>query len=217
MKPTCLIVLWLAFAAWPCHVSAEPASPAPQPAAEATKPCFQCKGTGTMKCPVPSCVKGQMDCPGDCLKLSTPGWQHLDVAGHGPDELWMYYPDPDGKGWSAYSQKHTGQVVKRKSSGSGTTISICPVCKGTAHVKCTTCKGAGSFTCTLCSGSGRVPESWTAVDNPKLKNRPTHFKLKDGSEVIGRKVIDDQETITVRTEKGSVSINKADLVPAENP
>jgi hypothetical protein len=194
------------------QISVEPSL---QSKADKTKPCFQCNGTNKMKCAVSSCINGQIDCPDTCLKLSTPGWQHLDIPGHSPDELWMKFPDEDGKGYYSWTQKHIGQIVRRQ-NGKATITEMCPTCQGKAHVMCNTCNGIGVTVCTICDGSGTVPQSWTAFDNPKLKKRPGCFKLKDGNEVIGRKVIETQDSITVRTEKGSVLINKADLAP-ENP
>lgn len=198
----------------PVAVTNEPApTPAPpKPPAEPTKPCFQCKGAGKITCPY--CVKGLMDCPGPCLKASTPGWQHLNVPGHGPEELWMKYPDDTGSGYQAWSQKHIGQVVKRQ-NGRASITETCPQCKGKAKLTCGTCNGASETVCNICTGTGTVPESWTAFDNPKLKTRPARFKLRDGTEVIGRKVIETTDTLTVRTEKGTVDIKKTDLLPKE--
>lgn|GEM_PF-3020404 len=197
-------------AAAPATAAGEPAPVPPKPPAAPTKPCFQCKGVGKTTCPY--CVKGLMDCPAPCLKASTPGWQHLNVPGHKPEELWMKYPDDTGSGYQAWSQDHIGQVVKRK-DGRATIVETCPMCKGKAKLTCGTCNGASQMICNICTGTGVVPESWTAFDNPKLKTRPVHFKLRDGTEVIGRKVVESTNSITVRTEKGTVDIKKADLAP----
>jgi hypothetical protein len=60
-----------------------------------------------------------------------------------------------------------------------------------------------------------VPESWTAFDNPKMKSRPSHFKLKNGTVLVGRKVMAVGSSVTLRTEKGDVKVEAADIVEEE--
>jgi hypothetical protein len=196
----------------------EQAAPAETPVAaeEPVKTCFECNGAKTVRCKASGCIQGQADCPGPCLKLSTPGWQALTIPGSKPGELYMKYPHDDRSGFKAWSQKHIGEVVVKK-NGRASSTRKCDICKGKAKLACAACKETGITTCGMCGGSGEVPESWTVIDNPKLKKRPAHFKLKDGTEIIGQKTIESQDDIMVRTENGTVTIKKSDLVSGSLP
>ena len=182
---------------------------------EKTKVCFQCNGTGTMKCPEPDCKDGLVDCPGPCLKLSKGTWIHMDVAGHPPTDLWQKFPKAEG-GYTAWDQNHVGQVIEIQ-NGNPVNVGNCKICGGTSRVKCPVCKGTGEVVCTLCEGKKVVPESWTAFDNPKMKTRPSHFKLKDGRAFVGRRSMVLGNQITIRTETGSVTVEAADIVSEETP
>src|SRR2546427_614550 len=69
----------------------------------ATRACFQCGGAGQVKCNAPGCKEGMVECPGPCLKLSKGTWEHLEVAGHDPAELWQKFNQSDGS-WQAWNQ-----------------------------------------------------------------------------------------------------------------
>jgi len=62
-----------------------------------------------------------------------------------------------------------------------------------------------------------VPESWSAFDNPKLKDRPTRFTLKDGRVIVGRKTSALGSSVTIKTEKGNESVQASDIVSEEKP
>ncbi len=175
-----------------------------------TKVCFQCNGTGMMKCPDPGCKGGLVDCPGPCLKLSRGTWVHMEVANHPPTDLWQKFQQADGT-WQAWNQNHVGQVIEMQ-NGKAVNVGNCPVCGGTAHVKCPVCKGTGEVVCTICEGKKIVPESWSAFDNPKMKTRPGHFTLKDGRTIIGRKSMVLGTHITIRTETNTVEVDASDIV-----
>jgi hypothetical protein len=180
-----------------------------------TKPCFQCKATGISPCLVFGCKDGQVDCPGPCLKLSKGVWQHEDVAGHAPTDLWQRFPRADGT-WHMWNQNHVGDVIQMQ-NGEPVNIGKCKICGGSGHVKCSVCNGTGKVVCPICDGKKVVPDSWTAFDNPRLKDRPTHFKLKDGRVIIGRVKMTLGTTLTIRTETGSVDIETSDIVSQEKP
>jgi hypothetical protein len=180
---------------------------------EKTKPCFQCNGTGKMKCPVPSCKGGQADCPGHCLKLSQGTWIHMDVDGHPPTDLWQRFPKAGG-GWQAWNQNHVGEVIQIQ-NGNPVNVGKCPICGGTTKAKCPACNGTGEVVCSLCDGKKAVPESWSAFDNPKMKNRPSRFTLKDGRIVLGRKVMVMGSEATIRTEHEDIKVETADILSEE--
>ncbi len=93
----------------------------------------------------------------------------------------------------------------------------CTVCGGTGRVKCPVCDGTGKVICAVCSGKKVVPESWTVLDNPTVKTRPTQFKLKDGRILVGRKLIIIGDQITIHTTTGDVVVKAADIVAEEKP
>jgi len=189
---------------------------------EATKPCFKCNGTGTIKCPV--CKNGQVDCPGPCLKASKGVWQHLDVAGHSPNELWQKFYTSDGQGWSAWTQGHIGQVIEMQ-DGKPVNVGACKICGGAGHVACKTCGGTGTVVCDICDGKKVVPVSWTPSDNPKLRKasntsggssssgKSGTIQLKDGRTVHGRITISSQSTFWIKTDTGeTIKVDKNDVV-----
>lgn len=187
----------------------------PVAATEKTQPCFHCKGTGTFKCGGPSCKDGQMNCSGPCLKPDDGTWVHMKVEGHPDTDVWKKFYKADGH-YQAWNQAHAGEVVEMQ-NGAPVNIGKCSVCGGTTKMKCTTCKGTGQAGCPICEGKKVVPQSWTAFDNPKLKNRPTHFKLKDGRVLVGRKIMVLGTTATIKTEKDNVTVQTTDIVSEETP
>lgn len=183
-------------------------SVAPTAGSEEKKECFQCKGTGQTKCSGASCQSGMKDCAGPCLKLSVGTWEK--IPGEDPNKIFRKYPKPGG--WQAWSQHHLGEVIEIQ-NGVPVNIGACKVCGGKGKVSCGTCQGKGMITCELCGGSKLVPVSWTAFNNPKLKNKPNALILKSGEIVIGKIVMRDETVVWVKTEDGkSRQINTEDLV-----
>jgi len=181
--------------------------------AEKTKPCFNCGGTGKTSCP--NGKDGEMDCPGPCLKLSVGEWVHMDVAGHPPTDLWRKFSKGSG-GWSAWNQNHVGDIIEYQ-NGDPVDVGKCKICGGTGKVKCTLCNGTGEITCPICEGKKVVPEFWTAFDNPKMKNRPGHFKLKDGRIIAGKKIITIGNDVNIQTTTGNVQVKQSDIVSEDTP
>jgi hypothetical protein len=178
---------------------------------EKTKTCFQCSGKAETKCSAPSCLNGQADCPAPCIKLNKGVWSKQPNRPD-PNET-MQLITVGGK--RAYvSSHHPGVIYVRKADGS-LDMQTCTVCKGTTRVACAVCKGKGLVVCPICTGRKVVPESWTAFDNPKMKSRPSHFKLKNGTVLVGRKVMAVGSSVTLRTEKGDVKVEAADIVEEE--
>ena len=178
---------------------------------EKTKTCFQCNGKAETKCSAPGCLNGQTDCPAPCIKLNKGVWSKQ------PNR-----PDPNETmqlitiaGKRVYvSSHHPGVIYVRKADGT-LDMQTCTVCNGTTKVACAVCKGKGVVVCPICSGKKVVPESWTAFDNPKMKSRPSRFKLKNGTVLMGRKVMAVGSSVTIRTEKGDVKVEVADIVEEE--
>jgi hypothetical protein len=115
-------------------------------------PCDACQGTGLASCGAPGCVHGKVPCTGPCLKLDTPGWHHMDVAGHSPDELWMVFEHPSG-GWSAWNQSHVGDAIELV-DGAWTNTGKCKLCNGTGRMPCPVCHGEKK--CPICGGEGKL-------------------------------------------------------------
>jgi hypothetical protein len=182
---------------------------------EPMRACFQCQGTGKSKCSVPSCVGGQANCPAPCLKPNDGTWKHMNVAGHPPTDLWKTFPKRGG-GTMSWNQNHAGELVQMQ-NGEPVNVGKCPTCGGSTKVQCKTCNGTGQITCPICNGKKVVPQSWSAFDNPKLKNRPSRFTLKDGRVIVGRKTSALGSSITIKTEKGNESIQASDILSEEKP
>jgi hypothetical protein len=180
------------------------------PAGEKMKTCFQCNGTGEIKCP--DCRDGFVDCPGKCLKLDQGSWVHMQVSGHPATDVWQKFPKPGG-GYTAYNQGHVGHVIVW-TNGDWVDTGPCPVCHGKGKVECSKCQGTGIVLCTICDGKKVVPESWTSFDNPKLKNRPDSIALKDGRVLFGKKVFVFGSRTTIQTTNGSVEVNTSDILAA---
>ncbi|MEJ0090177.1 MAG: hypothetical protein WDM80_10585 [Limisphaerales bacterium] len=180
---------------------------------EKTKTCFACQGVGKTSCPNGS--SGWKDCPGNCLKLSQGVWEHMDVAGHPATDVWRKFYKSGG-GYQAWNQNHVGDVVEMR-DGVPVNIGKCSICGGTGRVKCPVCDGTGNVVCPVCGGKKVVPESWTALDNPTVKTRPSQFKLKDGRTLVGRRLIIIGDQITIHTATGDVVVKAADIVAEEKP
>ena len=178
------------------------------------KVCFTCKGEGTVACLVPGCVNGQADCPGPCLKLSHGTWIHINVPGHGPNELWQKYPDLDGRGgYYAFSQNHLGEVVAYQGVRAVST-GKCKVCGGTTKVTCSVCKGTGKVTCPICDGKKFIPIAWTPTNNPSFNSQPDVILLADGQVILGRVAasVGDDRTIVTRDKK-ILHVKAPDILP----
>jgi hypothetical protein len=178
------------------------------------KVCFECKGEGTVPCLVPGCVNGQADCPGPCLKLSHGTWIHMNVPGHGPNELWQKYPDLDGRGgYYAFSQNHLGEVVAYQGVRAVST-GKCKVCGGTTKVTCSVCKGTGKVTCPVCNGKKFIPVAWTPTDNPWFNSQPDVIRLADGQVLLGRVASSSGEERTIVTrDKKILHVKASDILP----
>lgn len=112
--------------------------------------CGDCGGRGRVSCGAEGCLHGSARCPASCLKADDPGWQTMEVAGHGPEELWMRFDHPAG-GWTAFSKNHVGELVELDGNrwvNRGT----CPSCQGSGRVACPVCQGRQQ--CPRCSGDG---------------------------------------------------------------
>ncbi|MDB6122521.1 MAG: hypothetical protein JWQ71_1514 [Pedosphaera sp.] len=188
------------------------AASATKAAAEKTKVCFNCEGTGLAKCAVATCKDGKMDCPGPCMKLSKGVWRHMKVEGHPDTDLWQQFPRKGGStGWN---QHHVGEVIQMQ-NGEPVNIGACKVCGGTTKVQCTTCKGSGKAACNICDGKKMVPESWSSFDNPKMKNRPNLIHMKDGKTIVGKIVMSGGAKTRIKTEQGDVEVPAEDVVSEE--
>ena len=174
--------------------------------------CFQCKGNGVETCRASGCSGGKVVCPAPCLKLTVGKWEHLEVAGHKPDELWRKFYHPAG-GWQAWNQDHVGEMVELQQDKYVIT-GKCKTCAGKATVPCLRCKGTARVECSLCDGKKSVPTSWTATDNPKLNNDPDRMKLADGRVINGKIVIQSETKIVVRTRDGKfIDLKPGDILP----
>jgi hypothetical protein len=114
--------------------------------------CPACGGERVESCGAPGCTRGRVPCPGPCLKPSSPGWQRMKVAGHGPNQLWMRFVHDDGS-WTAWSRNHIGEVIE-KVDGRWTNKGKCPTCQGRATQVCPACQA--KRTCARCGGEGRL-------------------------------------------------------------
>lgn len=176
---------------------------------EATKLCFNCNGAGLVKCP--SCRNGQMDCLGPCLKLSRGSWRHMNVPGHGPNELWQSFKSNNGHETKSWNQTHVGEVIGMR-NGQPENIGKCKTCGGTGRLTCTRCKGAGTTVCEICDGQKVVPVAWRAFNNPKLKNKPKAIRLKDGREIVGKFTMSSGTTVWIKTEDGkTIKVDKDEI------
>lgn len=181
----------------------------------AIKTCFLCKGTGSAKCSDPGCKQGRAECPGPCLKLSKGVWEKRNVAGHtDPNELWQKVRY-NARQTTYISSGHVGQYLVPGPDGNNTPVA-CKVCNGAAAIECAKCKGIGTAKCEMCEGKKTIPSGWTAFDNPKMKERPKRFVLKDGRVLVGKCVGILGAKMIIRTETGTEQIDQADLKPEKS-
>lgn len=117
--------------------------------------CPACHGQRWLSCGAPACDHGRVPCDGACLKRSSPGWVHMNVRGHSPDELWMRFYNDDGS-WIAWTQAHVGQTIE-KVGGRWANKGACPKCQGTGLLPCPNCHSR--LACATCAGIGQV-RSW---------------------------------------------------------
>jgi hypothetical protein len=87
---------------------------------------------------VPATVKaaaanGWYPCPGDCLKLATPGWHRQDLAGFAPTDWWFSFRYDEGTQY--FSQRHIGHLIRRYSDRPAEDAGLCPICNGTGWVR----------------------------------------------------------------------------------
>jgi len=177
-----------------------------------TTACFQCGGAGQVKCTGPDCKDGMVECTGPCLKLSKGTWEHLVVAGHDPEELWQKFNQSDGS-WQAWNQGHLGEVIEMQ-EGKAVNVGKCKVCAGAGKIKCGVCNGTGLVVCPTCGGKKVVSSSWTAFNNPKLKNPPKTIRFKDGRTLVGKIEMRLGSKVFLRTEDGKqLEVEAAELAP----
>lgn len=193
----------------PDSAPAKPDSPG-----EGEKLCFACEGNGTMPCLIAGCAKGQMDCPGPCLKLSRGSWIRMNVAGHDPSELWQKFPNQSGRGgYKSWNHHHVGEVIQYQ-NGVAVNVGQCKICGGTTKVTCKTCSGTGNRTCEICEAKKFIPVAWTLTDNPWFNRQPDIIRLKDGRKFLGRvgRSAGNDRTIVTR-DKQIVRVKSADILP----
>lgn len=181
--------------------------------AEEMKDCFACKGKGTETCR--ACTSGKKNCPAPCLKLNAGKWEHMEVAGHGPDELWQKFSYvKDGKRFTqAWTQAHVGEVIEIR-NGEPVNTGRCKTCGGATTVACDKCRGSATIPCAMCDGKKQVPASWTATNNPKIDADPSYIRFKDGSVVKGRIAMQLGDTVTIKADDGRIlNVTKDQIVP----
>ena len=117
--------------------------------ARATQPCPGCKGEGTIPCVAKGCDKGEVPCPGKCLKLSEGPWVK------GKEELLWHRMTIRGTVMDV-SERHLGQIIDIGKNGEFLP-SDCPLCNKTMKVACKVCDGTGATKCPQCKGEKTVP------------------------------------------------------------
>ena len=188
--------------------------------------CPRCKGAGSAICRAPGCVNGKVECPGPCLKLSVGKWEHLNVAGHDPKELWQKF---QGKGeWNAWTTAHIGEVIVIR-DGKPVNIGTCSICQGHGKVDCKACEGTGKLVCTLCMGSKQLTdakareyaansqnqESALSINGEPIgPSKPSgQIKLKDGRSIDGKVIAVDEEVAWIKTSEGkTIQVKASDLL-----
>jgi hypothetical protein len=78
-------------------------------------------------------ANGWIPCPGDCLKLATPGWHRQDLAGFAPTDWWFSFRYPGGT--SYYSQRHAGHIIRNDGNRPAEDAGLCPICGGSGWVR----------------------------------------------------------------------------------
>lgn len=213
MKTSRILTPMLCALSLACSVAGAIAGPESPGTNETSKTCFQCNGTGTSKCNAPTCLNGQVDCPAPCIKLRKGRWvKRPDLNRPDPNET-MQTIIINGDKWDLSSHHEGVRYVPR--GDKEIEMVTCTVCNGTTRVQCKVCQGKGIITCPVCDGKKVVPETWSAFDNPKMKNRPSRFKLKDGSVIVGFKKMAAGSTVIIRTEKGDEKLDAGNIVSEE--
>ncbi len=135
----------------------------------------------------------------------------MNVAGHGPNELWITFKT--AKGSKSWNQNHVGEVVQYQ-NGEPVNIGACQVCGGSTTVTCPACKGQGNQACEICSGKKFIPVAWTPTDNPFFNRQPDLIRLTDGRAILGRIAASsgDDRTIVTRDKK-ILHVQAVDIVP----
>jgi hypothetical protein len=195
-----------------------------------SKECQRCEGNGFLKCS--QCKHGQVDCPEKCLKLSSGKWEHMNVPGHDPNELWQKFTGSRGTG--AWTTAHVGEVIEIR-KGIPENIGKCPMCEGKTRVPCNICQGAGTITCPVCRGNKVVPvrvlvpvratssprprPQITATPQQTRPSPPVPIKSKlirlvDGRTIIGRITVSDSDVSWIRTDDGkTVEVPTKNILP----
>jgi hypothetical protein len=221
----CAVVVGVSLArmAW----SSEPVATG-QASQTPTETCSRCDGNGFVKCS--ACENGEVDCPGKCLKLSKGKWEHMDVPGHDPNELWQKFRGSRGTG--AWTTAHVGEVIEVR-NGMPENIGKCPICGGRTKVSCKVCQGTGRITCPVCRGnkvvasravvSARVAPSAlprvTATPQQTRQSAPIPIKSKlirlvDGRSLVGRITVSDPEVSWIRTDDGkTIEVSTKSILP----
>lgn len=206
-------------------VVSDSGQPSPKPAtAEAVSPtpdkdhqrCFMCDARGRVACRALGCVGGQIECPTPCLKLTRGKWEHMNVAGHSPDELWQKFPNGPGK-WTWWNHHHVGEMIVVQ-NGVAANTGKCQRCGGTTKVKCPACDAQGQQACELCEGKKLIPVAWMPTDNPWFNRQPDLIRLKDGRVMLGRVATRIGNKWTIKTRDGKmVEVDAADVLPKAEP
>ncbi|HEY5792859.1 MAG TPA: hypothetical protein VIS74_06135 [Chthoniobacterales bacterium] len=186
--------------------------------------CPHCQAAGTVKCGAPRCKNGRVNCPGPCLKLSTPGWKKHPLPGYDPDTLWHTFNVKGGE--QRVSQGHIGEVFEVK-NGVFANLGKCKVCQGTTTVDCKICAGTGAVACPVCKGAKRVSDTGNPparpnvspsapVSPPPASLPPAAMKIirfKNGRTLEGTIIIRDEKTVWIRTRSGEkIQVPAADLI-----
>jgi tetratricopeptide (TPR) repeat protein len=79
---------------------------------------------------------GWTPCPGQCLKLTTPGWHHMHVDGHADTDNWYTWEWTDANGHASKycNQNHVGHIYESFPDKPPVDKGACPVCGGTGWV-----------------------------------------------------------------------------------
>ncbi len=111
--------------------------------------CPDCQGTGQGPCQASKCLKGLVQCPQPCLKLTVGDWEKLKVKDHDPELVWQVVRK--GNTWRAWSQEHVGELIQEV-NGELVNTGKCSACAGTTMVACPQCLGSAKGICGICKG-----------------------------------------------------------------
>jgi hypothetical protein len=176
--------------------------------------CPECTGQGVVVCKVKTCQNGKVICPNSCLKKENGPWVKMKVAGHGPEELWKRYNNPDGT-WRAWTQAHIGEVIELK-NGKHENSGKCSKCSGTTRVDCQKCKGE-PVQCPLCKGAKvvtvQINEQFIKNKLDKQNKEYPPIMLKDGTVINGKISMRMGKKVVVKLPSGDVKeLNSDDMV-----